>query len=156
MKHIFLAAIAMCMIFFVQTSYAQDRPFGFGVMVGEPTGFSAKLWTSNSNAFDFGLGWSIIGKGNDSGSGINIHADYLWHAWNAVNSTEQLPLYYGIGGRFRGGGNEGSFAVRGVLGIAWMPRQTTIDIFLEAAPSIELTPSTGLAVDAAVGVRYYF
>lgn len=156
MKHFNLAIIALCVFFSVQTSNAQERKFGLGVMIGEPTGFSAKLWTSNSNAFDFGLGWSVIGKSNDSGNRIHIHADYLWHAWNAIRSSDRFPLYYGIGGRFKGGENEGSLAVRGVLGIAWMPRQTPIDIFLEVAPSLELTPSTGFAIDAALGVRYYF
>ena len=156
MKHFFLSVITMCILLLVQTSYAQERTFGLGVMLGEPTGFSAKLWTSNSNAFDFGLGWSVIGHDNNSSSRINLHVDYLWHAWNAINSNERIPLYFGIGGRYRGGGNEGSFAVRGVFGIAWMPQQTPIDIFLEVAPSLELSPSTGIAVDAAIGARYYF
>jgi len=52
---LFLSVITMCILLLVQTSYAQERTFGLGVMLGEPTGFSAKLWTSNSNAFDFGL-----------------------------------------------------------------------------------------------------
>ncbi len=60
MKQFNLAIIALCVFFSVQTSNAQERKFGLGVMIGEPTGFSAKLWTSNSNAFDFGLGWSVI------------------------------------------------------------------------------------------------
>lgn len=160
MKHPHFTVAALCLLALwglaVQDSYAQERTFGLGVMIGEPTGISAKLWTSNSNAFDFGLGWSVIGKRNDSGSRIHLHADYLWHAWNAIHSTERFPLYYGIGGRFKGGGNEGSLAVRGVFGLAWMPRQTPIDIFLEMAPSFELTPSTGFAIDAALGARYFF
>jgi hypothetical protein len=44
-----------------QLSFAQERNFGLGVIVGEPTGLSAKLWTSNTGALDFGLGWSIGG-----------------------------------------------------------------------------------------------
>jgi len=156
MKQFDLAVIALCVFFSVQTSNAQERKFGLGVMIGEPTGFSAKLWTSNSNAFDFGLGWSVINKYNYSGNRIHLHVDYLWHSFNAISSSERFPLYYGIGGRFKGGENEGSLAVRGVLGIAWMPRQTPIDIFLEVAPSLELTPSTGFAIDAAIGARYYF
>jgi len=156
MKHSIFSIIALCMLFIVQNSYTQERPFGLGLMFGEPTGFSAKLWTSNNNAFDFGLGWSVIGNRYESRSHINLHADYLWHAWNVIHSSERFPLYYGIGGRFKGGGNEGSFAIRGVFGIAWMPHQTPIDIFFELAPSIEFTPSTGFAIDAALGIRYYF
>lgn len=156
MKHSYYAIIALCLFLTAQVSVAQERKFGLGVMIGEPTGISAKLWTSNSNAFDFGLGWSVIGRGTNSSNRVYLHADYLWHAWNVIHSTERFPLYYGIGGRLRSGGNEGSIAVRGVVGLAWMPRQTPIDIFLEVAPSFQLTPSTGIVVDAALGARYYF
>ncbi len=156
MRHLGSVIIVLCSLFVVQNSYSQERPFGLGVMVGEPTGFSAKLWTSNDNALDFGLGWSVIGNRHESRNSFNLHIDYLWHAWNVIHSTDRFPLYYGIGGRFKGGGNDGSLAIRGVFGIAWMPHRTPIDIFLELAPSIELTPATGFAVDAALGIRYYF
>ncbi len=83
--------------------------------------------------------------------------DYLWHSWNAINSAQRFPLYYGIGGRFNSHeDNDGSLAVRGVLGIAWLPHNTPLDLFLEVAPSLELTPSSGFGIDAAIGVRYYF
>ena len=47
-------------------------------------------------------------------------------------------------------------AIREVLGIAWLPRNTPIDIFLELVPSLELTPASGFALDAAIGARYFF
>ena len=50
-----LAALLWCCA--TQDSLAQQRKFGLGVIIGEPTGLSAKLWTSSVNAFDFGLGW---------------------------------------------------------------------------------------------------
>jgi hypothetical protein len=156
MRHLSIAVIVLCLLCVVQNSYAQDRSLGLGVMIGEPTGFSAKLWTSNYNAYDFGLGWSVIGNRNNSDNRIQIHADYLWHVWNVIHSTDRFPLYYGIGGRFIGSGNESSFAVRTVFGIAWMPIQIPMDLFLELAPSIKLTPSTGFALNAAIGARYYF
>lgn len=142
---------------------AQDHGFGMGLILGEPTGLSAKLWTSKENAFDFGLGVSVGGdrikyKGNyNRGSRIHFHMDYLWHAFNAINSAERFPLYYGIGGRFNTGGNyEGSFGVRGVFGIAWFPRSTPIDVFLELVPVFQVTPLTGLGIDAGLGIRYFF
>ncbi len=160
MKHFNLAVIALCVFFSVQTSNAQERKFGLGVIIGEPTGISAKLWTSNSTAFDFGLGWSMGGDRfgrYDGGSRVHIHMDYLWHAWNVIHSTERFPLYYGVGGRINSGaGYNSSVAVRGVFGIAWLPRETPIDIFLEVAPSLQLTSSTGFRIDPAFGARYYF
>ena len=163
-KFLSSALLTLCLVLSVQGSFAQERKFGLGVIIGEPTGISAKLWTSNDNAFDFGLGWSIGGdriskfNGNyDGGSRVHFHMDYLWHAFKAIHSTERFPLYYGIGGRLNSGaGYNSSFAVRGVFGIAWLPRETPIDIFLELVPSLQLTSSTGFAIDASLGARYFF
>jgi hypothetical protein len=142
---------------------AQDQGFGLGIVFGEPTGLSAKLWTSKINAFDFGFGVGFGGdrikyKGIYNNSGrIHFHMDYLWHSFNAINSTEKFPLYYGIGGRFNtGGGYEGSLGVRGVFGIAWFPRSTPIDVFFEIVPVFQITPLTGLGFDAGLGIRYFF
>jgi hypothetical protein len=164
MKQFCCAVIALCLFLTVQVSNAQERSFGLGVIIGEPTGISAKLWTSSVNAFDFGLGWSIggdrIGKYNgnyNGGSRIHFHMDYLWHSFEAIHSSERFPLYYGFGGRINSGaGYDGSVAVRGVFGIAWLPHNTPIDIFLELAPSLQLTSSTGFGIDAGIGARYFF
>jgi hypothetical protein len=165
MKHFKYAIITLLLFFAVQKSAAQERPFGLGVIIGEPTGLSAKLWTSSVNAFDFGLGWSMGGDRigtyngtyNSSESRTHFHMDYLWHSFDAIHSAERFPLYYGIGGRINSGaGYDASFAIRGVFGIAWMPRRTPIDIFLELAPSLQLTSSAGFGIDAGFGARYYF
>jgi hypothetical protein len=158
------AVIALCLFLAVQGSVSQERGFGLGVIIGEPTGIGAKLWTSPVNAFDFGLGWSIggdrIGKytGNyNGGSRVHFHMDYLWHFFDAMHSKEQFPLYCGFGGRFNSGaGYDASVAVRGVFGIAWFPHNTSIDVFLELVPSLQLTPSTGFGMDAGIGARYFF
>jgi hypothetical protein len=164
MKSLYGVVAALCLLVAVQESTAQERRFGLGVILGEPTGISAKLWTSHDNAFDFGLGWSLggdrIGKYDGDytgGSRVHFHMDYLWHAWNAIHSTEQFPLYYGFGGRVNtGAGYNSSVAIRGVLGIAWIPHETPIDIFLEVVPSLQLTSSTGFGIDAGIGARYFF
>ena len=164
MKNSCYAVIAVCLFFVVQRSVAQEHNFGLGVIIGEPTGISAKLWTSSVTAFDFGLGWSIggdrIGNYNGSyngGSRVHFHMDYLWHTFDAFNTAERLPLYYGIGGRINSGaGYDASAAVRGVFGIAWLPHNTQMDLFFELVPSLQLTSSTLFGLDAGIGARYYF
>ena len=170
MKHFNFTVTALCLLLAVEDSLAQQREFGFGknfglgVIVGEPTGISAKLWTSNDTAFDFGLGWSMggdrIGRYDgfyNGGSRVHFHMDYLWHSFDAIRSTERFPLYYGLGGRLNNGaGYNSSLAVRGVLGIAWLPLGTPIDVFLELVPSLQLTSTTGFGVDAGFGARYFF
>jgi hypothetical protein len=164
-RHFLIAMIALCLFFTAQASIGQEQEqqgkFGLGVILGEPTGLSAKYWTSSVTAFDFGLGWGWIdgnNNGNDNGgSRVHFHMDYLWHSFETIKSTERFPLYYGIGGRVNAGeGYSTSFAVRGVIGVAWMPRDTPIDIFIELAPSLRLTESTGFAIDGGLGARYYF
>ncbi|MDP1676455.1 MAG: DUF3996 domain-containing protein [Bacteroidota bacterium] len=163
MKHYRYAVIACCLFFAFQGSEAQARRFGLGVIIGEPAGISAKLWTSNHNAFDFGLGWSVGGDRMgryyyyNGTNRVHVHMDYLWHSFDAIRSSEQFSLFYGIGGRINSGaGYEASVAVRGVLGIAWLPRETPIDIFLELVPMFQLTSSSGFGLDAGVGARYFF
>lgn len=162
MKYVNYIAIAICMFFAVQDSAAQQRTFGLGIILGEPTGISAKLWTSRETAFDFGLGWSMEGDRmnniNYNGtSRTHFHMDYLWHSFDAIHSAERFPLYYGIGGRINSGsGYDASVAVRGVFGIAWLPRETPLDVFLELVPMLQLTSSTGFGIDVGLGARYYF
>ncbi len=165
MKNNLLAVLALGLfVLLAKPASAQDRGFGLGFILGEPTGLSAKLWTSKTNAFDFGLGFSVGGdriSKNDyiyDGKGrLHFHMDYLWHSFTAISSTERFPLYYGIGGRYNsGGGYDGSVGVRGVLGIAWLPANTPIDVFVEVVPVFQITPSTGFGIDAGIGARFFF
>lgn len=77
MKLIKLSAASLLLfIFAVSTIHAQKSTgqIGLGVIVGSPTGLSFKTFTSETNAFDAGLAWSV-GRYD----AVNIHADYLWH-----------------------------------------------------------------------------
>jgi hypothetical protein len=67
----------------------QDKKFGFGIMLGDPTGGSAKLMLSRENALAFSLGASYFGS-------PRIGVDYLWH-FNAFE-TDIANLYAGPGG----------------------------------------------------------
>jgi hypothetical protein len=162
-KYILVSMVLGLLMILAKPITAQDHGFGMGLILGEPTGLSAKLWTSRDNALDFGLGLGLGGdrikyQGNYDRSGrIHFHMDYLWHAFNVISSTERFPLYYGIGGRFNsGGGYDGSLGVRGVFGIAWFPHSTPIDVFFELVPVFQVTPLTGLGFDAGLGIRYFF
>jgi len=163
-KHSCCAIIALCLFLAVQGSVAQGRGFGFGVILGEPTGISAKLWISPVNAFDFGVGWSMGGDRTgryvgfyNGGNRVHIHMDYLWHLFEAIDSPENFPLYYGIGGRANsGGGYDASVAVRGVFGILWLPHDAPIDVFLELTPTLQIASPRSFGVDVGLGARYYF
>lgn len=132
--------------------YSQEKGFGLGIIIGEPTGLSAKYWTSESNAFDFGLGYSFSPKN----SRLHLHADYLFHL-RLTNTSEKFSLYYGPGVRIKTREDDDSvLGIRGALGITWIPRNTPLDFFFEVVPVFTLIPATSFDINAGLGARYYF
>lgn len=151
-KIIFPAAVLMFLVLNVSNK-AQDKGFGVGVIIGQPTGFSAKNWINSVNAIDFGLGFSFAKDDNR----VHIHSDYLWHNYSLIQSTERFALYYGPGLKLRTGkSNDAELGVRGVLGLEWLSQRIPLDVFIEVAPVFNFVPGTGFKMDAGFGARYYF
>lgn len=133
--------------------FAQKGNLGVGIILGQPTGISAKLWNGRTTAFDAAAAWSI----NPDGGAMHLHADYLIHNFELLQVEEgMLPLYFGIGGKIILGPEVG-FGVRVPLGISYIFNDDLpLDAFLEIAPTLNLVPSTGFSIDGGIGVRYYF
>lgn len=146
---------------------AQSSGFGLGLMIGDPTGVSGKLWLSDGDrALDFGLAWGVYGRY------VHVHADYLFHNNSLITvSKGTLALYYGPGVRVRSwsGGrywNRGKWedydgsrlgvGARFPVGLDYMFEGAPVDVFLEVVPSLDLVPSTAFDFDAAIGARYWF
>lgn len=130
---------------------AQGNGFGLGVVLGEPTGISAKGWTSQRGAIDAALAWSARGDGY-----VHAHVDYLWHFQDVVNTNQQILPYLGVGGRIQGNRNTAIAGVRVAGGAAWLPAGAPLDVFLEIAPVVDLAPATELSVNGGIGVRFFF
>lgn len=146
----YLIGLMIVLAMSVSAASGQERGFGLGIMLGEPSGINAKLWVSSQNAVDAGLAWSFRNDGY-----IHIHADYLWHFPHLISSTERLVLYAGIGGRL-GGGHDAIIGARIPIGIEWWPKDTPLDIFLELAPILDLVPATELSMNGGIGIRFFF
>jgi hypothetical protein len=142
---------ALLMFSIAPLAQAQNHGFGLGVILGEPTGISAKGWTTLNNAIDVGAAWSFRRKGS-----FHLHADYLWHFPNLIQSSERFVLFTGLGGRLAVGRGDGVFGVRVVGGFAWWPRNAPIDLFVEFAPIVDLAPATELTANGGLGIRYFF
>lgn len=163
MKRSKIIVLLLISILIYSTANGQTKKFGIGVIMGEPTGLSAKLWVSNNQAVVFGLGWSFNGYrfngfdyDYDKGTRTHLHIDYIWHSFNALGSNGQFPLFYGVGARIITGPEySGTLGIRGVLGIAWLPRSTPLDIFIEVVPTLFLVRSSGLGVDTGIGARVF-
>jgi hypothetical protein len=130
---------------------------GIGIMVGEPTGVSFKNWLSNTRAIDAGAAWTFSDH-----SSFQLHGDYLIHDYTVLKPTDlrgRMPVYYGLGGRIKfnsGRDNDTRVGIRIPLGIAYYPAKSSIDLFGEIVPIMDLAPSTRADINVAIGARLYF
>lgn len=133
------------------TVKAQQSGFGIGVIIGEPTGISAKLWTENSAAFDAGIAWSLEDERH-----MHLHGDFLFHRSNiaGIKKGKLLP-YYGIGGRVQFG-EKNKVGVRVPFGINYVFERSHFDVFLEIVPLLDIVPASEFDLDGAIGIRYFF
>ena len=137
--------------FVLSTAALAGEGIGVGVIVGEPTGLSGKMWMSNNTAIDLGLAWSFSGE-ND----FHVHGDYLWHNFSLIKVEKgKLPIYFGVGARARFG-TDTQIGVRFPVGLAYLFDQAPIDIFLEFAPIMDLIPDTKFDFNGAIGARFFF
>jgi hypothetical protein len=131
------------------STYAQSN-FGLGVILGEPTGLSAKLWTGGNNALDFAAAWSFRGDGN-----LLLQADYVWHSNLDQTSSGKFAWYYGIGGRVIFS-NDPDIGARIPIGLDYKFNTAPIDIFGEIVPVLDFVPSTHFRLNGGIGVRFWF
>lgn len=88
---------------------------------------------------------------------FHIHADYLFHNFSAIRSSERFPLFYGPGVSMNFWRSEFlELGVRGDFGIAWLPRRAPMDVFFELAPVLNLFPYPNFDVNVGLGTRFYF
>lgn len=165
-KYVFV--ILVLILGFSKESLAQGpegKNFGFGIILGEPTGLTLKYWFNRENALTGSIGGSYFGS-------PRINVDYLWHI-DAFRSRVAI-LYAGLGGALgfgRGGdgfwykddkdrffyrpASDVGLGVRGSFGLNVIPARVPLEIFFEMGALVGLAPSSGAAVDLALGLRFY-
>lgn len=138
-------------------TFAQGGGTGLGVIVGEPTGLSAKFWTGGNTAVDVAAAWSVYKY-----TALHVHADLLFHNFSLLNvSPGALPAYIGIGGRMKLAGKADEdkdlrLGFRVPLGLEYLFDTVPIGLFIEVAPILDILPGTGFGINGAVGARWYF
>jgi hypothetical protein len=143
--------IGFLAVMVIAGSVAAQGTFGLGVIVGEPTGVSGKLWLTERTAIDGAAAWSFSGD-----SALHLHADYLFHNFDLIDVEKgQFPVYFGVGGRVKFE-SESKIGIRIPVGIAYLMEDAPIDFFFELVPLLDLIPDTDFAFNAAIGVRYFF
>lgn len=148
MKKLVLVSFA---VLFSTGLFAQDDGLGLGVVFGEPTGLSAKLWTSENTAIDAVAAWSFINAGF-----FHLHTDFLIHNFDLIDVSEgSLPVYFGIGAFVTFAADMG-LGIRVPFGLDYQFGGAPVDIFAEIAPGLSLLPATRFYVGGGIGVRYFF
>jgi hypothetical protein len=124
---------------------------GLGVVFGEPTGITGKMWLNGRSAVDAGLSYSFK-------SYFQVYADHLWHfPWTLKGRDTNVPLlpYVGIGAGVYFG-NDVRATVRIPLGIEWQTSELPLGVFLEFVPGLRFAPDMDADFGGGIGVRYYF
>ena len=145
---------------------ADKGNFGVGIILGEPTGITAKLYLKDDVAVQGAVGSAFIG------GGLQLHGDYVFHPYILQSRPSfVLPVYCGPGVRlihYTSGRNDPSGAsssafalgVRGVAGLLFDFKTVPLDAFIEVAGVLEYEFRSGagfaLRLNAGAGVRYYF
>lgn len=139
-----------------------SRPEGLGIMVGEPTGISAKYWRSRSQAIQGGVSYSRRREF------VQVHVDYLWtvadllerrkrrEAGPGAEAMGMFPIYAGAGGRIGVRKDDLVAGARVPIGLSYLFHRIPVDIFLEIVPGVTLVPETEFDLEGGLGARYYF
>jgi hypothetical protein len=153
-----LAIASIC----IGVAVARPQGIGLGLMGGNPSGLSLKVWTGPRVALDAGLGYSYWW---DGGSAVQVHGDVLWHSSSLTQSADgYLPLYIGLGARVKLADNnhypDTRIGIRVPFGLEYVFTAVPIGLFLELVPTFDLA---GVPADRArfepnssIGFRYYF
>ncbi|MEI7640300.1 MAG: hypothetical protein WCJ46_02155 [bacterium] len=152
MKKILLFVL-LILTLFGSSTFAWKKDVGLGIVLGVPSGITAKFWQSEETAIDAAAtwGWGIM----------EVQGDYIWHRFDMVKvESGSLPLYIGAGayaGFWTNGNWHGRAEVglRMPIGLAYLFTDSPLEIFLEVAPSLSISPAVGLSVGGGIGARYY-
>jgi len=150
-KKLLSFVLLWCLVPMVSSTLAKTKSgTGIGVIIGEPTGITAKMWTSERTAFDAAAAWSFYPESDF----IHLHLDYLLHYFPQVDRGTMM-VYWGAGPIARFKESAGTIGLRVPFGIGYLWDEAPVEIFLEIAPRVELLPASDFNGNAAIGVRYY-
>lgn len=139
------------------TTFAKEKIFGAGVMLGEPTGVSLQF-RHESYLIDLGVAYSLKSE-------AMIMGDYKMLLPKLIPSlirkSSPITAYWGFGGFLRFENEERdkddlALGVRIPLGLEYLLPKDPFGFFLEIAPSVKVITETDADLQGSIGARYYF
>ncbi|MFH0974341.1 MAG: hypothetical protein V1874_00990 [Spirochaetota bacterium] len=130
---------------------------GVGFILGDPSGFTAKVFPDDIYALDFGIGPSAH-------DGFYLYADFLRH-FGSLFPVKELVFYVGGGAGFHNheehrkgneSDHENSLEARMPFGIEYTFKDVPVGIFGEIVPAMEIAPDFDFNIRGGAGARYYF
>jgi opacity protein-like surface antigen len=130
------------------SSYGGSGKIGVGVIIGSISGLNVRILSNGPSAVNFDLAW-------DRHDNLFVAADYIINNKKPIQSLNGFPIYYGLG--IKASTND-YFGARFILGTNFRLTDISrdLELFLEVAPGIQLSPSTDPDLDLGLGLRYYF
>ena len=136
-----------------------QHDFGAGIVLGDPTGLTAKYILNQGAAIDAAL--SFGGGGN-----FYLHGTYLWLKPTLFN-LDKYPVnwYFGLGARlinhdhgnyhhYHDDDHDTHFGARAPIGLRMNFNDPRIEIFTELSLAMDVLPRMAADVDFGIGARY--
>jgi hypothetical protein len=164
MKHLLLPLFVISSVLCGATGPG-SKNFGIGLVLGDPSGVTAKFWQDQRHAI-------VVDVGNSYYGSPRIDGSYLWH-YDAF-SSRMVDLHLAAGGVVGFGGFRSWFyygkdrwsdskysysgvavGARGAVGINIIPRSTPLEIFVELGAVLSISPGLFTIGEGSIGARYY-
>lgn len=149
-----LLSLIIVDVFAADTARADNA---VGIVIGDPTGVSARTTLDGSHSLEGALAYSF-----GHYDGTEIHGTYLRdRARSFVTKEGPIEMYYGLGARLifiNNGKNDGRIALgpRAPLGALYNFRNPNIEVFAEISATLDVVPSTDVDLDIGIGFRVRF
>lgn len=154
MKRIALALIALAVLLagsrHANAQSSRSGDVGLGIVLGDPTGFSALFRLGGTGALDLAVGLDVFDDED-----FYVHLEYVHFLGDlSRGGTAGVIPYVGIGGFFVA--NRDHVGARAPFGLAIEFNRAPIQIFGELALFMVVDPDIDLGVGGALGFRYFF
>lgn len=149
MKRVILILVALCL---ASNAFPQKGDFGMGLILGNPTAFSIKWWTSDRSAIDASLGYHY-GNMNH----LHLNTDLLLHLWTFEKEQDLIKIYFGPGAGL-GFISDLSITVRAPVGAGLYLHNLPLELFAELVPLLQIIGpgENRFLMDGYIGARWYF
>lgn len=150
---------AVLLILIPVLTFAQNRAYGLGIVLGTPTGLSGTIHLSEKAVIASHAGWSFHGNRK-----FHATCTYQFMFPYAIRNergvaTKDVVPYLGVGGRLLlretpDDETEAHLGVRIGGGVEYYVEQ--FGFFLELFPVVDIAPETEMDWEGGLGARFYF